>query len=50
MQAYYYDGEKGETVRTEEIPAANLEEAEKYREAARQRLRGEGKTKQETSM
>ncbi len=26
------------------------EEAQEYREAARQRLRGEGKTKQETSM
>ncbi len=32
MKAYYYDGEKGETVRTEDIPEANLEDARKYRQ------------------
>ena len=32
MKAYYYDGEKGEAVRTEDIPAGNLEEANKFRQ------------------
>jgi elongation factor G len=32
MKALYYDGEKGETVRAEEIPADKLEEAKKYRQ------------------
>ncbi len=32
MKAYYYDGEKGETVRTEEIPDDCLEDAKKYRQ------------------
>jgi len=31
MQAYYFDGSNGETVRTEEIPADLKDEAEKYR-------------------
>ncbi len=32
MKALYFDGEKGETVREEEIPAANLDEAKKMRQ------------------
>jgi len=32
MKALYYDGEKGETVRTEEIPAEYLEDAKDYRQ------------------
>jgi elongation factor G len=32
MKAYYYDGEKGEKVRTEEIPADYVEQAGEYRQ------------------
>ena len=32
MKAYYFDGEKGETVRVEEIPAELQDQAEEYRE------------------
>jgi elongation factor G len=31
MKAYYFDGEKGEKIREEEIPASLLEDAKKYR-------------------
>ena len=32
MKAYYFDGEKGETVREEDIPEAQKADAEKYRQ------------------
>ncbi len=44
MKAYYFDGEMGEIIREEEIPAELLEEAKKYRHELVEKIAGEDET------
>lgn len=41
MKAYYFDGEMGEIIREEEIPADMLENAKKYRQELIEKIAGE---------
>ena len=41
MKAYYFEGEMGKNIRTEEVPAEYLEEAKKYRAELLEKIVGE---------